>query len=77
MDPIKRTYEDCRLARLVSDMRLAEERSRNYIKAFCKRSNTRLIEINQSFENGTPELLYVFDDNLGGYTLAGIIGSLI
>ncbi len=54
-----------------------EERDRRYLVAFCQRSGTRLVRIDYSSENERNELMYYFDDNLGGYTIGGLIRSLM
>lgn len=76
-DKIKRSYEDRRLIGLARELRAQEERDKGYVSAFCRKFELNLNEINCTSENGRTELMYVFDDNLGGYTLDAVIGSLL
>lgn len=43
---------------------------------FCQRFNVEVIDIMKTREEMVLEPLYVFNDNLGGYTLKGIRDSL-
>lgn len=76
IDKVERNYLDL-FPVLVKELRIQEERGKNYIEAFCRKTNLRLTQIDCTSENGRVELMYVFNDNLGGYTLDAIIGSLM
>ncbi len=47
------------------------------IERFCKATNTELLEIKVTGENGAPEPAYVFNDGLGHYTIEGVKNTLI
>lgn len=47
-----------------------------YLRRFEDEYKVRLLETKVIFEEGAPEPMYVFSDNLGGYTLPGILDSL-
>lgn len=49
--------------------------ARPYVEQFCRLYGAKLQRILPTRENEKFEPLYVFDDNLGGYTLEGIINS--
>jgi hypothetical protein len=61
----------------IIDLDVLRERNRAYVDSYCSRYNLRLLEVRETFENNRYEPMYFFDDNLGGYTLEGIIGSLM
>lgn len=42
------------------------------ITAFCKRSGCKLQRVDITNEKGYEEMLYFFDDDLGGYTIEAI-----
>ena len=47
-----------------------------YIEKFCLEKDIKLLNITTTHESGTIEPMYLFSDNLGGYTLEGIQNSL-
>jgi hypothetical protein len=48
-----------------------------YLEQFIKKYNVTLLLIDQNTENPEKtELMYFFDDNLGGYTIKAIQNSL-
>lgn len=52
------------------------ETDRPFVREFCKRFNTELMEIDATTENNVMEPLYLFNDDLGGYTIDGVRSSL-
>ena len=63
---------------------MIEETMRNYVPEyicpligeFSRRCNVKLIGIGETREDGFPETSYIFNDNLGGYTLKAMVDSL-
>jgi len=47
-----------------------------YVTNFCKEEGVKLLRTDVTTEKGYPELMYIFSDNLGGYTIDGIKSSL-
>lgn len=75
---IERNYlQDEELIGLVGALVAQEERDRRYLEVFCQKFRTRLLRIDHTNENERSELMYFFDDNLGGYTIGGIINGLL
>ena len=50
--------------------------ARFYVELFCSIYRTNLVRILPTRENEKFEPMYVFNDNLGGYTLDGLIKSI-
>ncbi|MBS3078904.1 hypothetical protein J4218_02170 [Candidatus Pacearchaeota archaeon] len=46
------------------------------ITRFCEVFKVNLVRSSYTSERGFRELIYFFSDNLGGYTIDGINGSL-
>jgi len=46
------------------------------VSQFCRKYKTSLIGVEQTRERGYVEPLFIFSDEVGGYTLDGIKGSL-
>ncbi len=46
------------------------------LEEFCEKFNVKFVHAEMTFENGVLEPMYFFSDNLGGYTIGGIRGSL-
>ena len=51
--------------------------NREYIEAFCRHLGVELTGMDWTAERGFYERMYFFSDELGGYTIEGIIGSLL
>ncbi len=73
---IKEQIED-----LQDDLRFKCLYDSKLVEDFCRKYEKNLVRIDFTTENTTPdaiiiEPMYYFDDNLGGYTGAGIINSL-
>ena len=50
---------------------------RVYLRAFCEKYNVRVIDVVPNTEDFPPRgLLYIFDNQLGGFTIEGIKNSL-
>jgi|GEM_PF-4066809 len=47
-----------------------------FVEAFCSRYSTQLVGVSTTDEKGHYETFYTFSDDLGGYTIDGIMGSL-
>jgi len=75
-DTVERAYKefgpDFGLASLVRQ----EAQNREDIGRFCNKFKIRLLKIDYTTENDRLELMYFFNDNLGGYTIEAIRGSL-
>ncbi|MFH0797976.1 MAG: hypothetical protein V1906_01045 [Candidatus Woesearchaeota archaeon] len=50
--------------------------ARFYVEMFCSIYRTNLVRILPTRENEKLEPMYVFNDNLGGYTLDGLMKSI-
>ncbi len=50
---------------------------REYLEAFCRHFEVELVGIDWTAERCFYERMYFFSDELGGYTIEGIIGSLL
>ncbi|MEK6927066.1 MAG: hypothetical protein AABX11_01400 [Nanoarchaeota archaeon] len=59
-----------------SDRQVQFHRDLKLVSEFCKRERIGLRRVDVTYEHGVPENLYSFSDNLGGYTIEGIRGSL-
>ncbi len=46
------------------------------ISEFSRQCNSKLIRVEETWENGFSETSYIFNDGLGGYTFKGLIDSL-
>ena len=65
------------LAMLLEGVFLLEDnipRDRFYIDMFCAINSLEVLDIGVDFREG--EVVYYFTDNLGGYTINGVISSL-
>lgn len=51
-------------------------RSETIVRQFCEKFGVGRVMVDVTYENGHPEPLYIFADNLGGYTIEGIRRSL-
>ena len=59
------------------DIMSTMERDRAYVELFCQIYNARIVDIFPNVEHYPPRgLMYVFDDDLGGYSIEGIKNSL-
>lgn len=48
-----------------------------YLQAFCGKYDARVVSIVSNTEDSPPRgLIYVFDNQLGGFSIEGIINSL-
>jgi hypothetical protein len=47
-----------------------------FVFEFCRVYHTRLLRVDTTTENGAEEPVYIFSDNLGGYTIEGVKESL-
>jgi hypothetical protein len=47
------------------------------VDKFCKKYNTKLVNVDVTMEKGYFEPAYAFTDNLGYYTIKGIKNSLV
>lgn len=52
------------------------EKANHYVVEFCKKYDVELLDIGVTRENGSFEACFTFTDNLGYYTLEGIVNSL-
>ena len=53
------------------------EQDRLYVEGFCQRYKTRVVDIFPNTEDFPPRgLMYVFDNQLGGFSIEGIKNSL-
>jgi hypothetical protein len=68
-------YQDFSL--IQKELAIQEERDRSYIEAYCRIKRVVLLEIRATEEFERPELLYFFNDNLGGYVFEAILGELL
>lgn len=46
------------------------------IGLFCEKNNVKFVRAEMTFERGIREPMYYFSDNLGGYTIDAIKGSV-
>jgi len=73
---VKEQIED-----LQDDLRFLCLRDLKIVEDFCRKYETNLVSIDCTTESTTPEAIvyepiYYFDDDLGGYTKAGLEESL-
>ena len=52
------------------------QKAKPFVRKFCERYNVEIVEIIKTRENIFLEPAYVFNDNLGFYTIEGIKASL-
>lgn len=57
-------------------LRVQALEARPYVEQFCGIYKTELVNILPTQENEKFEPMYVFTDNMGGYTLDGLIKSI-
>ena len=57
-------------------MAVMRQEAETFIRQFCEKYNIRHASTGCTYESGFPEPIYYFTDNLGGYTIGGIKGSL-
>ena len=43
---------------------------------FCEKFNVRFVRADMTYERGFSEPIYFFSDNLGGYTIEALKGSI-
>lgn len=55
---------------------LIREEDKPAIVEFCRKYNVRLIDVVESWEQGFRDVHYVFNDNLGNYSVEGLRDSL-
>jgi len=51
-------------------------RDKEHVRQYCKQEGIILTDIKPTFERGFFEPMYFFSDNLGGYTIDGIVECL-
>jgi len=59
-----------------SDFELMVQSCMPEVDRFCKKYKTNLLRIKQTQENGYPEPMFFFSDQIGGYNIGGIKSSL-
>ncbi len=52
------------------------DKANPYVVEFCKKYDVELLAVDVTRENGSFEACFTFSDNLGYYTLEGIVNSL-
>ncbi|MBU2590195.1 MAG: hypothetical protein KKA65_00845 [Nanoarchaeota archaeon] len=52
------------------------QKAKPFVREFCQKYNVEIVDIIKTRENIFLEPAYVFDDNLGFYTIEGIKASL-